>query len=67
MSTQATKNFIGVYGAILESYSKSPIEMLDRLVSLDDIAEKSLTFTEYSDFYKTTQKMFKENKNAKTR
>ena len=41
--------------------------MLDRLVTLDVVAEKSLTFSEYSDFYKTTQKMFKEDKNAKTK
>lgn len=60
MSTQATKNFIGVYSEIIENYLNNPFEMYNRLIILDEIAEKSLSFSEYHDYYKTTLKMFNE-------
>ena len=60
MSTKATRNFIGVYAEILDNYSKNSSEMYNRLTILDEIAEKSLTFAEYSDYHKTTVKMVNE-------
>ena len=60
MSTKATRNFIGVYAEILDNYSKNSNEMYNRLAILDEIAEKSLTFAEYCDYYKTTVKMINE-------
>lgn len=60
MSTKATRDFIGVYSEILENYSNDSFEMYNRLEILDEIAEKSLTFAEYSDYHKTTVKMVNE-------
>ena len=60
MSTKATRNFIGVYAEILYNYSKNSNEMYNRLTILDEIAEKSLTFAEYSDYHETTVKMVNE-------
>ena len=60
MSTKATQNFVGVYTEILDNYASKPTEMYNKLKILDEVAEKSLTFAEYHDYYKTTIKMLNE-------
>lgn len=58
MTTQATKHFIAVFMEIADNYKGVGKHIM--LEQLDNIAELTLSFTEYAEYFKTTSKYFEE-------
>lgn len=58
MTTQATKHFVAVFMEVADSYKG--VNKHTILEQLDNIAELTLTFAEYTEYYKATSKYFEE-------
>ena len=58
MTTQATKHFIAVFMEVADSYKGADKTRV--LARLDDIAEFTLSFAEYTEYNKATSKYFEE-------
>ena len=58
MTTQATKHFIAVFMEVTDSYKG--VDKTRVLAQLDDIAELTLSFAEYTEYNKVTSKYFEE-------
>lgn len=56
MTTQATKHFVAVFMEVADSYKG--VGKHTMLEQLDNIAELTLTFAEYTEYYKITSKYF---------
>lgn len=58
MTTQATKHFIAVFMEVTDSYKGVGKHIM--LEQLDNIAELTLSFTEYTEYFEITSKYFEE-------
>ena len=56
--TIETRNFLGVYQAIIDGIKDEKL-MYSSLENLDIVAEKLLTFSEFTKYHKETMKMLK--------
>lgn len=58
MATQATKHFIAAYMEVSDSYED--VNKYTMLEQLDNMAELTLSFAEYTEYFKITSKYFEE-------